>query len=76
VYLWGLAGHVALALEDIAGETVAEVLLSLDSICLVDQPASSVKKFVAARQLSGRPVTVVEQKKIEFNNRFKSYVSK
>jgi len=70
-----LAGHVALALEGNTGETVAEVLPSLDLICLVGQPASSVEKFVAARRLSGRPVTVVGTKK-EFNERLESYVSK
>ena len=54
-----LAGHVALALEELTAGMVGEVLPFLDSICLVDQPASSIKNFVAARQLSGRPVTVV-----------------
>ena len=53
-----LAGLVALALEDISLETVAEVLPSLDLICFEGRPASSVEKFIAARQLSGRPVTV------------------
>jgi hypothetical protein len=69
-----LAGHVALALEDIAGEMVAEVLPSLDLIYLPGQLASSVEKFVAARQLSDRPVTVLT--KTEFEERLKSYVSK
>ena len=54
-----LAEHVALALEDITAGMVGEVLPFLDSICLVGQPASSIQKFVVARQLSGRPVTVV-----------------
>jgi hypothetical protein len=53
-----LAGHVALALEDITAEMVAEVLPFLDSICLVGQRTSCIKKFVAARQLSGRPISV------------------
>ena len=44
-----LAWHVALALEDIAA--VTEVLPSLNLRCLEGQPASSVGKFVAARQL-------------------------
>ncbi|KAH9163233.1 hypothetical protein EDB89DRAFT_574860 [Lactarius sanguifluus] len=39
-----LAGYIALALEDIVGEMVTEVLLSLDLICLEDQPASSIEK--------------------------------
>jgi hypothetical protein len=54
-----LAGHVAHALEDITAEMVGEVLPFLNSIFLAGQPASSIKKFVAARQLSNRPVTVV-----------------
>ena len=70
-----LAGHVALALEDIAGDMAAEVLPSIDLICLEGQPASSVGKFVAARQLSGRPVTVVDTK-TEFNSRLESSVGK
>jgi hypothetical protein len=59
-----LAGRVALALEtlaleDITGEMVSEVMPSLELICLEGQPASSVEKFIAARQLSDRPVTVI-----------------
>jgi hypothetical protein len=57
---WELAGHVALALEDVAAEMVAKVLPSLNWICLRDQPASSLEKFVSARRLSGRPVTFVD----------------
>ena len=53
------AGRVALALESLSGEMVAEVLSCLELICLEDQPTSSVEKFVAARRLSGRPVTVI-----------------
>jgi hypothetical protein len=67
-----LAGHVALALEDIAGEIDAEPLPSLDSIYLPGQLASSVEKFVAARKLSDRPVTVLTKTE----ERLKSYVSK
>jgi hypothetical protein len=70
----GLAGHVALALEGIATEMVGEVLPSLDLICVVGQPASSIEKFTAARQLSGRPVTVIETE-TEFDERLGSYVS-
>ena len=67
-----LAGNIALALEDIAWEAIAP---SLDLIYLADQPASSIEKFVAARQLSGRPVTVVETK-MDFDEKLESYVSK
>ena len=70
-----LAGHVSLALEDITGEMVAEALPSLDLIYLAGKPTSSVENFVAARKLSGRPVTVVSTK-TEFNNRLESYCGK
>ncbi|KAH8983314.1 hypothetical protein EDB86DRAFT_2833981 [Lactarius hatsudake] len=70
----GLAGHVALALEDITGGMVDEVLPSLDLIYLEDQPTSSIEKLVAARRLSGLPVTVVDTE-TEFNQRLESYVS-
>ena len=53
-----LAGYVSLVLEELTGGMVTDLLPFLDSIYLGGQPASSIKKFVAARQLSGRPVTV------------------
>ena len=67
-----LAGHVALALEDITEETVAEALPSLDLIYLEGQKASSIEKFVAVRQLNGRPVIVIDTE-TEFDERFESY---
>jgi hypothetical protein len=70
-----LAAHVALALEDvITTGMVEEVLPSLDLIRVVGQPASSIEKFTAARQLSGPPVTIVETE-TEFDERLESYVS-
>ncbi len=69
-----LAGHVALALEDVTREMVAEVLPSLDLIRIVGQPASSIEKFVAVRRLSGCPVTVIDTE-TEFYEKLKSYVS-
>jgi hypothetical protein len=68
------AEHVALALEDVTRELVAEVLSSLNLIYLEGHPASSVKKFVAARQLAGRPVTVLETES-DFDERHESYYS-
>jgi len=68
------AGHIALALEGVTTEMVAEVLPVLDLIYLDGQPVSSVEKFLAARQLSGHPVTVVDTE-AEFYERVKSYVS-
>ncbi|KAH9178363.1 hypothetical protein EDB89DRAFT_1170384 [Lactarius sanguifluus] len=51
-----IAGHVALALEDIREEMVVAVLPSLDSIYLVGQPTSSIKKFTAFRRKYGHLV--------------------
>lgn len=68
-----LAGKIALALEDIAGETASEILPDLDLICLDGQPVSRVEKFLAARQLSGHPVAVIDTE-AEFDERVKSYV--
>jgi hypothetical protein len=72
---WSLAGHIALALQGITEETVAEVLPSLELIYLQHRPSSSVEKFVAVRQLSGRPVTVVKTT-MEFDKRLESYIIK
>ncbi|KAH9171722.1 hypothetical protein EDB89DRAFT_2175986 [Lactarius sanguifluus] len=71
------AAHVALALEDISEDLVAEVLPSLDLVCVVDLdwPAPSIEKFVTAHELSGCPVTVFYTE-AEFNERRESYVSK
>ncbi|KAH8979782.1 hypothetical protein EDB86DRAFT_3107855 [Lactarius hatsudake] len=69
-----LAGHVAAALEDITGEMAAEVFPSLDLIYLAGHPTSTIRNFIAARQLSDRPITVVNTK-TEFNERLESYVS-
>ena len=71
---WRLARHVTLALEDMTAEMVAEAFPSLDLIYIKDQPASSVEKFVAARKLSGRPVTVLDlDAEMEFEERLLSY---
>ncbi|KAN0130345.1 hypothetical protein V8E53_011687 [Lactarius tabidus] len=40
-----LAGHVALALEDVTWEMVAEILPHLDLICLAGQPAPTIEKL-------------------------------
>ncbi|KAH9171741.1 hypothetical protein EDB89DRAFT_1069319 [Lactarius sanguifluus] len=70
-----LVGNVALALEDIASELAAEVLPSLDLVCIAGHPASSIDKFTAARRLSGCPVTIVDTE-MEFHERLESYVGK
>ncbi|KAH9037529.1 hypothetical protein EDB84DRAFT_1655483 [Lactarius hengduanensis] len=68
------AVRVPLALEDLPEELVAEVLPSLDLIHMVVQPAS-IEKFIAARKLSGCPVTFVLSK-MEFYERRDSYAGK
>lgn len=54
----GPARCIALALEGTTGQTVTEVLPSLNLICLAGQSASSIGRFIAARELSNPPVTV------------------
>jgi hypothetical protein len=54
-----LAGHIARALDSVSGEVVTEVLPSLESLLLEDQPAKSVEQFIAGRRLSGHPVMIV-----------------
>jgi len=63
-----LSWHIPLALQNITGETAAEVLPALELLCLENQPTTSVKKFVAARQNTSRPVTVINEER-EFQER-------
>jgi hypothetical protein len=63
-----LAKPISLALEDITAEMAVQVWPSLDLIYLEGLQAPSIEKFVTARQLSGRPVTVVVTK-TEFSER-------
>ena len=70
---WEFSQSVALALENIPGERVAEAWPSLDMICLENQPISSMEKFISARQRSGRPVTVIHTEE-EFDQRLLPYV--
>jgi hypothetical protein len=67
-----LAAPVSLALEDITAEMVTEVLPSLVLVCLEGMPATSLEKFVAIRQFSDHPITVVDTTE-EFNERVESY---
>jgi hypothetical protein len=62
------ARFIALALQDLVGERVTEVLPTLESIFLEDlHPLGPVEEaigeFVAARQLSGHPVAVSHWKR-------------
>ena len=56
-----LAERIASALEySVSEETaVSEALPCLRLICLAGHPATSIEKFITARQLSGRPVSVI-----------------
>ncbi|KAH9028410.1 hypothetical protein EDB84DRAFT_1563134 [Lactarius hengduanensis] len=63
-----LAGHVARGLKGVTGDMVIEILPSLYSLSLEDEPLTSVERFVEVRRLSGRPVTIVN----EFFERLKS----
>jgi hypothetical protein len=57
---WKLAEHVACGLEGITEETAAEMLPALQSLCLEGAPSTSTKRFALIRQLSGRPVNIVD----------------
>jgi hypothetical protein len=53
-----LAGPIAHALDGVSGQMVTEVLPALNSLFLEDQSMRSIERFIAARRLSGHPVTV------------------
>jgi hypothetical protein len=74
LYLDGqFAWYLARVLKSITGEMVAEALSSLELIYLKGPPTSPIQKFVVVRQLSDRPVIVVDTKS-EFDERLKAYV--
>ncbi|KAH9173249.1 hypothetical protein EDB89DRAFT_2069000 [Lactarius sanguifluus] len=54
-----LAGHVLDGSEGVTKDAVAEMLPALQSLCLEDEPLTSVGRFVEIREFSGRPVTIV-----------------
>ncbi|KAH8982476.1 hypothetical protein EDB86DRAFT_3086141 [Lactarius hatsudake] len=68
------ARRFARVLESIAEGMVAEVLPVLDLIYLEGQPVSALEGFLAARQLSGRPIAIVDTE-AKFHERVKSYVT-
>ena len=59
-----LAPGIAAALQELAGVRIAEVLPNLQNIFLekpeASEPVPNIGQFVAARQLSERPVTISE----------------
>ena len=61
-----LAGYIAGALEDeyVAGDMGSDLWPALRLLCLEGQPLERVEKFISARQLSARPVTVVSQRNV------------
>ena len=65
--------ELALVLDDVTAETVAEVLPVLELICIDGQPVSCIEKFLAARRFSDQPVTIVETE-AELYESFKPYV--
>jgi hypothetical protein len=68
-----LAGQVCDALDDIDEEIATQVLPALNLLCLEDQPVTSVDEFIAVRQDSGRPVTVVNDSFENFEGRLDLY---
>ncbi|KAH8999859.1 hypothetical protein EDB86DRAFT_3075531 [Lactarius hatsudake] len=68
------ARRFARVLESIAEGMVAEVLPVLDLIYLEGQPVSALEGFLAARQLSGHPIAIVDTE-AKFHERVKSYVT-
>ena len=69
-----LAEKLAHAMKSIKGEVVAGALPSLHLICLENQ-ASFIEDFVAVRQLSDCPLTVVHTE-AEFDQQLQSYGEK
>jgi hypothetical protein len=67
------AGHIALELESVSGEMITEVLPALNLVSLEDQPVRSVEKFLAARQISGHPVTFFNTGRCEFMSHGNSF---
>jgi hypothetical protein len=55
-----VAGYVARGLECVTAEMVTEILPILHSLCLEDEPSTSVKRFLEVRRFSSHPVTIVD----------------
>ncbi|KAN0133355.1 hypothetical protein V8E53_008795, partial [Lactarius tabidus] len=68
-----LAGRIAQALKSFTEEMVAEAFSSLDLIYLENQEAPPLENFAAIRQLSGRPITMVDTV-AEFDQRLECYL--
>ena len=74
------ASHVAHGLEYVTEEMVPVVLPALHSLCLQDESLTSVERFVEARWLSGRAITVADApatffKRLESLQSWKEYLS-
>jgi len=80
LYVEGLlTSPIALTLQGITEWMAPIVLPSLHLICFgyyysLSKPGPSIEKFVSARKLCGRPVTVLGY--LEFKKRVESYVYK
>ena len=69
-----LAGQVCHALHDIDEELATQALPALNLLCLEDQPVASIVNFIAVRQDSGLPVTVVNDTLDNFVGRIDLYL--
>jgi hypothetical protein len=72
---WELVEPIASMLEHLSEVMVTEMLPSLKLICFCCEGPVQVKRFVAARRHSNRPVTVVNTRK-EFRKICESYFGK
>ena len=63
-----LSCYIPLALNSVTDERAAEVLPALKLLCLENESMTSMKKFVAARQNVGCPVTFINKER-EFKER-------
>jgi hypothetical protein len=63
--------HIAAALKELVGERVTEVLPALQTLVL-EEPLPSgpvretIERFVAARQLAGRPIVIYRWEREDF----------
>jgi hypothetical protein len=63
-----LAENIAHALDGVGGEMITEVLPTLASLSLEDQPVKSVEKFLTARRIYGHLITFVDTGMCEFTS--------
>ena len=69
-----LSQHVVSVLQNVPGERAAEVLPTLELLCLQNWPMACVEKFVEARRNVGRPITFINETR-ELQERLETSVS-